>query len=81
MIKFVTQLFCKHSYKKIASLRCTYIVTDNRTIDVPIHFYMCRKCNKRKTIKFNSVFYNYSLIEQIELWEKGELEFNDIENS
>lgn len=81
MIKFVTQLFCKHTYKRIASLRCTYNVTDNRTIDVPIYFYICSKCNKRKTIKFNRVFYNDSLIEQIELWEKGELEFNDIENS
>lgn len=81
MIKFVIQLFCKHSYKRIASLPCTYKVTNEQIINVPIYFYICSKCRKRKIIKFNSLFYNDSLLAQVELWQKGELDFKDIENS
>ena len=75
MFKFIKQLFCKHTYGCKGVWKCTfkYIEGDKEKF-VPIHFFECSKCGKRKLVKESDFFYNSNILSIAKLWLKGELE-------
>lgn len=71
--KFIDKLFCSHKFRYLGKLNTRYIGED-KELDVPIYFYECVKCGKRIAMKRNDRFYSPTLLQQINLWEKHQIE-------
>ena len=75
MFKLIKQLFCEHRYGCKGVWRCTFKYTErDKEKPVPIHFFECSKCGKRKIIKESDCLYNSNILNMAKLWLKGELE-------
>ena len=67
------QLFCKHKYRQVEEINCVYI-TDNKEIECPISLLECCKCKKRLIIKDADFYYRKTLLRELELWKKHQIE-------
>ena len=68
------QLFCKHKYKQLGELPCSFVYDDGYKASVPITFLECSECGKRKLIRSEKWYYNDNLLSKVFLWEKGQLD-------
>ena len=77
MFKFIKQLFCKHKYEYKGVWKCTFKYTEkDKASLVPIHFFECSKCGKRKIIKESDNFYNSDIVNIAKLWLKDEIDID-----
>lgn len=72
---WLKQLFCKHHYSFVGEMALKTELPDKELCDVPVQFFECSKCGKRKIIRFHKCCYNSSMLEHMTLWEKGQLNF------
>lgn len=75
---FFKQFFCNHHYYFQGQIKCTYTWEDaGVTSQCPIAFFECIKCGKRIIIrKKPKWYYNDTILEEIDLWRKGQLDIN-----
>jgi hypothetical protein len=75
MFGFLKRLFCKHNYGYKGVWKCTFrFMAKDKESPVPIHFFECRKCGKRKIIKESDCLYNNNILNLAKLWLKGEID-------
>lgn len=72
------QLFCKHDYKLIHYIPCTFN-SRGTILKVPISLYECSRCGHRRVKKADNYFYHYTILDQVKMWKKGEYTFLDEE--
>lgn len=77
-MNILTKLFCKHKYKLIISLPCTFKCDDDTVLNLPIDLFECKICGKRKVIREPDCFYRGNLLKAINLWVKGQLDLEDL---
>lgn len=76
MFEFVKKLFCKHKYNLKIVLPCIFKTIEGQHLDCPVYLYECNKCGKRKVIKDMNSFYKPSLLKQLKMWSKHEIEIS-----
>jgi hypothetical protein len=75
MFEFLKRLFCKHNYGYKGVWNCTFrLIEKDEISSVPIYFFECRKCGKRKVIRDSDYLYNNHILDLTKLWLKGEIE-------
>lgn len=73
--KFLNKLFCKHNYIIFDKINCTFTYEKDVVQSCPIILMECEYCGKRKVIKDCDWMYNQHLLEQVNLWKKGQFNF------
>lgn len=77
MFEFIKRLKCKHKYKLKIVLPCRFRTIENNCLDCSVYLYECNKCGKRKVIRDANSFYKRTLLWQLNMWAKGEIEINN----
>ena len=74
MIKFIKQLFCSHKYNYLGYRKSYFIWDSGRRMFIPVRFFECSKCEKRKIIRSDDYFYKETQLKMFKLWLKGQAE-------
>lgn len=75
-MQFLKQLFCNHKYNLLGTIPCTFDYGDEGGITgCPIRLFECEQCKQRMVIRDEDFMYKSSLLEEIELWRKGQLDY------